>query len=1022
MSRDCIVLSLVVTVILIFGQSFCLQKIDDIQCQDSLLYPFVFGDHAPRDNRSAGNFTESLNSSDLYSCVDSCCKTKSCNVAMFYNQTCFLLECITSAGCLPVKRNSSVQLEMVLVRTVPKEHLTWEEVLKQESEIKELQPKDGNSNMNFMNNFFNYDLNDRLYKAIQQMSSPADGRIPKVYGKESFVNDDEIDPLEMEDSSKRYMSLKACVMGVRTCQEHEECQPINLVSNEGFCRCRQGYYRYKHKCIARSITVPVVPASFQESTFPQKYPDADDENQSSEPEKIKLQVTVESKNIQLPKNEASLTAIVVPDDGKHTYLWSLVDKPENDKNGTITDQTRPTVRVSNLAEGLYRFKITVTGTNSYGEAFANVTVSHANRINKPPTPIITPNHQVIKLPNQHAVLDGSTSFDDDKIESWKWEFVQGPINYSPTLQEQQTIELDDLKEPGNYTFKLTVTDSDKAENTTTAIIEVVEEMDYPPQANAGADVILYLPHNNITLNGTLSTDDHQIVSWEWTKDANDESKAVDMQNTHTPFLELSHLEEGRYTFELKVTDAKGQNSSSKVHVFVKPPTNLPPLARAGRNSTITLPTTWILLNATESTDDIKITQYYWKQISGPSTSMIIDANSTIANATMLTLGDYMFEVMVIDESNNNATDRVRVTVIQEKNAAPVARIAGGNLNLTLPLSVLILNGSSSSDDLKIVSYLWTRESDSLAVGNVIGGSDHGAVLMLTGVVAGTYKFKLTVSDEQGLTGVEIATVTVNEDPLILNLVEVVLTANSTTLSQQELDQLKQKILLLLGDNMKLNIRNVLIEDKTNHVIVVFYVSRTTKEGTTQMIMNGLDVQRILKEKYWKDYSILGSSISEIRTVVCQNECSGHGQCNIETRACTCDAFWMPDIFFFWGVTEANCDWSILYVIVFIFFVFMVISGICWGLTYTCRHRQSKPAKSNGPSRPSRMKRQQKYALIHSQDDEIPSFNRNTLSDDSDDTDSDVLFENSRQKSNGIRNGFKSNRTHKLTKLGRRIKT
>lgn len=43
-------------------------------------------------------------------------------------------------------------------------------------------------------------------------------------------------------------------------------------------------------------------------------------------------------------------------------------------------------------------------------------------------------------------------------------------------------------------------------------------------------------------------------------------------------------------------------------------------------------------------------------------------------------------------------------------------------------------------------------------------------------------------------------------------------------------------------------------------------------------------------------------------------------------------------------------------------------------------------------------------------------NRNTLSDDSD-TDSDVLFENSRQKSNGIRNG----KTRKM-KLGRRIKT
>lgn len=85
------------------------------------------------------------------------------------------------------------------------------------------------------------------------------------------------------------------------------------------------------------------------------------------------------------------------------------------------------------------------------------------------------------------------------------------------------------------------------------------------------------------MNGSLSTDDRGIVSWEWTKDANDQGKAVDMQNTRTPYLELSNLEEGIYTFELKVTDASNQSNTAKVHVFVKPPTNLPPTANAGAN-------------------------------------------------------------------------------------------------------------------------------------------------------------------------------------------------------------------------------------------------------------------------------------------------------------------------------------------------------------------------------------------------------------------------------------------------------
>lgn len=57
---------------------------------------------------------------------------------------------------------------------------------------------------------------------------------------------------------------------------------------------------------------------------------------------------------------------------------------------------------------------------------------------------------------------------------------------------------------------------------------MVSETDYRPVANAGADVIIYLPQNEVTLNGNLSTDDKGIKSWEWTK-GDGVDKAVDMQ-------------------------------------------------------------------------------------------------------------------------------------------------------------------------------------------------------------------------------------------------------------------------------------------------------------------------------------------------------------------------------------------------------------------------------------------------------------------------------------------------------------
>lgn len=163
--------------------------------------------------------------------------------------------------------------------------------------------------------------------------------------------------------------------------------------------------------------------------------------------------------------------------------------------------------------------------------------------------------------------------DDDQIKLWRWDLIQGPINYAPILSETSTLQLTNLTLPGNYTFKLTVTDSDNISNSTTANITVLKAIDYPPSANAGQPVILYLPQNNVTLDGSLSTDDHEITAWEWTKDPSD-SKAVDMQDTRTPYLKLSNLEEGIYTFVLKVTDASNQSNTAKVFIAQLKPINV----------------------------------------------------------------------------------------------------------------------------------------------------------------------------------------------------------------------------------------------------------------------------------------------------------------------------------------------------------------------------------------------------------------------------------------------------------------
>lgn len=88
------------------------------------------------------------------------------------------------------------------------------------------------------------------------------------------------------------------------------------------------------------------------------------------------------------------------------------------------------------------------------------------------------------------------------------------------------------------------------------------------------------------------------------------------------------------------------------------------------------------------------------------------------------------------------------TFVSDANDKPKA-LAGEDQVVTLPIDVLKLDGSKSTDDGNIVSYLWTKSEDSPGAGVVLDASDRKPVLLYSGVVAGNYSFTLTIEDDDG---------------------------------------------------------------------------------------------------------------------------------------------------------------------------------------------------------------------------------------------------------------------------------
>ena len=96
---------------------------------------------------------------------------------------------------------------------------------------------------------------------------------------------------------------------------------------------------------------------------------------------------------------------------------------------------------------------------------------------------------------------------------------------------------------------------------------------------------------------------------------------------------------------------------------------------------------------------------------------------------------------------------------------------------------------------------------------------------ITNIVPGRFVFKLTVADAQGLTSSDTVSIIVHADPMLLNLMEITFTVGVSLLTESEVESLKQKLVLLIGENTKLVTRELRSDEKTGEAILVFYVEK-----------------------------------------------------------------------------------------------------------------------------------------------------------------------------------------------------
>ncbi|XP_060061853.1 dyslexia-associated protein KIAA0319-like protein homolog isoform X2 [Erinaceus europaeus] len=895
----------------------------------------------------------------LQACWTACCQDSACHAFWWLEEMCILADCSRPQNCQALKTDSSNSVLVFLekVRTTsdldfPPEDsvphilvLGWSRASWRRKSPPRAPLKPTLSSSDQQNLVLKLRKRDSLSQevvtsAVTQHSEVNDSKVlgdrnandsAEVH-KEIVISNPLATTLPVEEISGWSKNLSA---------SHEASEDPSTVSSAQQVKSSGENAAALPVAPSYSYATPTPPASFRSTT---------------EPVIRKLVVSAgDSVQITLPKNEVQLNAFVLqePHEGEtYTYNWQLITHPK-DYSGEMEGKLSHILRLSKLTPGLYEFKVIVDGQNSHGEGYVNVTVKPEPRKNQPPVAIVSPQFQEISLPTTSTVIDGSQSTDDDKIVKYLWEELKGPLREEKISGDTAILKLSKLV-PGNYTFSLTVVDSNGATNSTTANLTVNKAVDYPPVANAGPNQVITLPQNSITLSGNQSTDDHGIYSYEWSLSPTSKGKVVEMQGVRTPTLQLSAMQEGDYTYQLTVTDTIGQQSTAQVTVIVQPENNKPPQADAGPDKELTLPVDSTTLDGSKSSDDQKITSYLWEKTQGPDGVQLKNANCTVATVTGLQVGTYVFTLTVKDERNLQSQSSVNVIVKEEINKPPIAKITG-NVVITLPMDTAELDGSKSSDDKGIISYIWTRDEGSPAAGEVLNHSDHHPILFLSNLVEGTYIFHLKVTDAKGESDTDRTTLEVKPDPRKNNLVEIILDVNVSQLTERLKGMFIRQIGVLLG---------VLDSD-----IIVQKIQPYTEQSTKMVffvqnepphqIFKGHEVATMLKSELQKqkaDFLIFRAL--EINTVTCQLNCSDHGHCDSFTKRCICDPFWMEN---FIKVQlkdgDSNCEWSVLYVIIASFVIVVALGILSWTMICCCKRQKGKP------------KRKSKYKILDATDQE-----------------------------------------------------
>ena len=331
---------------------------------------------------------------------------------------------------------------------------------------------------------------------------------------------------------------------------------------------------------------------------------------------------------------------------------------------------------------------------------------------------------------EEVLFDGSASYDPDgEIVSYRWDFGDGTTGSGITVTHT-------YNDSGSYTVTLEVKDNRGATDSTSRTVTVSEGAGGRPRAD-----FTFSPPDPTTGDTIQFTDqstdpDGEIVSWSW--DFGDGSTSLQQNPTHR------YASPGDYTVTLTVMDDDGLTDSTSKVVSVSSPGELkarftfePSQPRVGETITFDA-----------STSSGQIISYRWDFGDGETGSGITVTHSYDSP------GNYEVTLTVTDDKG--ATDSISrvVTVVKEGGGKPPRADFTFSPSNPYTGEIVQFTDKSTDPDGTITSWRWDfGDGTSSLKQNPTHRYQQG----------GRFTVKLTVMDDDGLTGSKEKVIEVREN-------------------------------------------------------------------------------------------------------------------------------------------------------------------------------------------------------------------------------------------------------------------